>query len=140
MVHGMLVDAGPMVAMLNRRDRDHKACVNVLKKLRQPLLSTWMPVTEAMYLLDFSVAAQGALLEMIERGALRILDIGNQDLPGIRSLMKKYSDQPMDFADATLVHVAQREALYEVFTLDQRDFGVYRLKQDKSFTVFPSQE
>jgi uncharacterized protein len=140
MVHGMLVDAGPMVAMLNRRDRDHKACVNVLKKLRQPLLSTWMPVTEAMYLLDFSVAAQGALLEMIERGALRILDIGNHDLPGIRSLMKKYSDQPMDFADATLVQVARREALYEVFTLDQRDFGVYRLKQDKSFTVFPSQD
>lgn len=140
MVHGILVDAGPMVAILNRRDRNHKACVKVLKKLRQPLLSTWMPVTEAMYLLDFSVAAQGALLEMIERGALRILDIGNQDLPGIRSLMKKYSDQPMDFADATLVHVARREALYEVFTLDQRDFGVYRLKQDKSFTVFPSQD
>ncbi len=140
MVHGMLVDAGPMVAILNRRDRDHEACVNVLKKLRQPLLSTWMPVTEAMYLLDFSVAAQGALLEMIERGALRILEIGNRDLPGIRSLMKKYSDQPMDFADATLVHVARREALYEVFTLDQRDFGVYRLKQDKSFTVFPSQD
>ena len=140
MVHGMLVDAGPMVAMLNRRDRDHEACVNVLKKLRRPLLSTWMPVTEAMYLLDFSVAAQGALLEMIERGALRILAIGNQDLPGIRALMKKYSDQPMDFADATLVHVAQREALYELFTLDQHDFGVYRLKQDKSFTVFPSQD
>jgi predicted nucleic acid-binding protein len=140
MVHGILVDAGPMVAILNRRDRDHEACVNVLKKLRRPLLSTWMPVTEAMYLLDFSVAAQGALLEMIERGALRILEIGNQDLPGIRSLMKKYGDQPMDFADATLVHVAQREALYEVFTLDQRDFGVYRLKQGKSFTVFPSQD
>ena len=140
MVHGVLVDVGPMVAILNRRDRDHEACVNVLKKLRQPLLSTWMPVTQAMYSLDFSVAAQGALLEMIERGALRILDIGNQDLPGIRSLMKKYSDQPMDFADATLVQVARREALYEVFTLDQRDFGVYRLKQDKSFTVFPSQD
>ncbi len=140
MVHGVLVDVGPMVAILNRRDRDHEACVNVLKKLRQPLLSTWMPVTQAMYLLDFSVAAQGALLEMIERGVLRILDIGNEDLPGIRSLMKKYSDQPMDFADATLVQVARREALYEVFTLDQRDFGVYRLKQDKSFTVFPSQD
>jgi predicted nucleic acid-binding protein len=46
----------------------------------------------------------------------------------------------MDFADATLVQVARREALYDVFTLDQRDFGVYRLKQNKSFTVFPSQD
>lgn len=138
MVHGMLVDAGSLVAILNRRDRDHATCVSVLKKVRKPLLSTWMPVTEAMYLLDFSVAAQGALLEMIERGSLRILAIGNGDLPGIRSLMGKYRDQPMDFADATLVHVARREALYEVFTLDQRDFGVYRLKQNKSFTILPN--
>ncbi len=138
MVHGMLVDAGPLIAILNRRDRDHEACVTFLKKVRRPLLSTWMPITEAMYLLDFSIAAQGALLEMIERGVLRILEIGNEDLPEIRSLMRKYSDQPMDFADATLVHVAQREALYEVFTLDQRDFCVYRLKQDKSFTIFPT--
>ena len=128
MVHGMLVDAGPMVAMLNRRDRDHEACVNVLKKLRRPLLSTWMPVTEAMYLLDFSVAAQGALLEMIERGALRILEIGNQDLPGIRSLMKKYSDQPMDFADATLVHVARREAAFESLFQRHRRASVQRTR------------
>lgn len=52
-----------------------------------------MPVTEAMCLLDFSTAAQGALLEFIERGVLQILDITTRDLPAIHSLMKKYSDQ-----------------------------------------------
>lgn len=138
MGHGMLVDAGPLVAILNRRDREHATCVDVLTNLRKPLLSTWMPVTEAMYLLDFSTAAQDALLDMVERGALGILAVGNEDLPGIRSLMSKYRDQPMDFADATLVHVARREALYEVFTLDQRDFGIYRLKQNRTFTIFPN--
>lgn len=137
MVYGMLVDAGPLVAILNRRDHDHASCVNVLKNIRQRLVTTWMPLTEAMYLLDFSVAAQNALLEMVERGSLKVLDIGVEDLPGIRSLMSKYRDQPMDFADASLVHVARRETLHDIFTLDRRDFGVYRLKQNRSFTILP---
>ena len=138
MIHGMLVDAGPLVAMLNRRDRDHATCVSVLKKIRRPLLTTWMPVTEAMHLLGFSASAQSALLDMVERGALKILEIGIDDLPQIRTLMSKYRDQPMDFADATLVHVARRETLHDIFTLDRRDFSVYRLKQNRSFTILPN--
>ena len=96
-----------------------------------------MPVTEAMYLLAFSVDAQGALLEIIERGALRVLSIDTDDVPSIRSLMHKYADLPMDFADATLVHVANREGLRDIFTLDRRDFSVYRLKRRRSFTIIP---
>ena len=136
--YGILVDAGPLVAILNRRDRDHVSCVGVLKKIQRPLLTTWVPVTEAMYLLDFSVDAQNALLEMIERGVLKIMDIGAEDLPSIRSLIKKYNDQPMDFADATLVHVANREGLQEIFTLDRRDFNIYKLKKDRSLKVMPN--
>lgn len=136
--YGVLVDAGPLVAIMNRRDRDHDICVGVLKKIQRPLLSTWMPITEAMFLLDFSSDAQNALLEMIERGFLTILEISALDLPAIRTLIKKYGDQPMDFADATLVHVAMREGLYDIFTLDRRDFGVYRLRRGKSFTVLPN--
>lgn len=134
---GLLVDAGPLVAVFNLRDREHAACVGVLKSIRRPLLSTWMPVTEAMYLLDFSIAAQGALLDMIERGALKILDISARDLPAIHTLMKKYGDRPMDFADATLVHVANREGAHDIFTLDARDFGVYRLNQGQPFRILP---
>lgn len=96
-----------------------------------------MPVTEAMYLLDFSIAAQGALLEMIERGALQILDVLRDDLPGIHRLMKKYRDQPMDFADASLVRAADRHGLTEIFTLDRRGFAVYRLARNRSFTIVP---
>lgn len=138
MIYGVLVDAGPLVAILNRREQDHEACVRALKKIERPLLSTWMPVTEAMYLLESSIDARNALLEMIEQGFLKILEIGASDLPPIRTLINKYDDQPMDFADASLVHVANRENLSEVFTLDRRDFGVYRLRQGKSFTVLPN--
>lgn len=133
----MLVDAGPLVAILNRRDRHHQACVDVLRRMRGPLLSTWMPVTEAMYLLDFSAAAQGALLEMIERGALEILELLPEDLPAIRRLMRKYRDQPMAFADASLVRVADRLGLHEIFTLDRRDFSVYRPGKGRSFRILP---
>jgi len=135
--YGVLIDAGPLVAILNRREQDHEVCVGALKKIKRPLLSTWMPVTEAMYLLDSSVDAQNALLEMIERGFLKILEIGASDLPPIRALINKYNDQPMDFADATLVHVANREGLKEIFTLDRRDFSIYKMKQNRPFKVVP---
>jgi predicted nucleic acid-binding protein len=137
-MHGILVDAGPLIAILHRRDQDHASCVAVLRDLKAPLLTTWAPVTEAMYLLDFSQAAQAALLEMIERRALRILPLAASDMPDVRFLIKKYYDLPMDFADATLVHAANRENIDHVFTLDRRDFSVYRLSNGGAFTILPA--
>ena len=134
---GTLVDAGPLIALLQAQDPDHSACVDALKTLRGPLLTTWMPVTEAMHFLQLAPAAQAALLEMIERGALRLLDISAADLPAIRKLMHKYADLPIDFADATLVHVAAREGATEMFTLDRKDFAVYRLPRGRSLRLLP---
>ena len=133
----LLVDAGPLVALLHKDDQDHALCVDVLKRLREPLLTTWMPVTEAMYLLGFSVEAQCALLKMIERDMLQVVSLDIDDLPRIRKLMRQYADLPMDFADATLVQVAKRQGIDQVFTLDRRDFAVYRLGRGKAFTIIP---
>jgi predicted nucleic acid-binding protein len=137
MTPSVLVDAGPLVAILHRDDKDHHPCVEALQKLREPLLTTWMPVTEAMYLLEFSPLAQSGLLEMIERRALQLLELGAEDMSQVRSLLEKYRDLPMDFADATLVHVANREKIQTMFTLDKRDFSVYRLARGKTFTIIP---
>lgn len=133
-----LVDAGPLVALLHRDDRDHDLCVSTLKQLRGRLVTTWMPVTEAMHLLEFSSVAQRGLLEMIERGTLTLLPIEPQDLPSIRGLLQKFADLPMDFADATLVHVAGREDIREVFTLDRKDFSVYRAARGRALRIVPS--
>ena len=133
----VLVDAGPLIALIDRADRDHGRCVAALKRISGRLLTTWMPVTEAMHLLASSQEGQGALLEMIEREALQVLPIDATDLPPIRHLMRKYADLPMDFADATLVHVAVRERLRDIFTLDRRDFGAYRLGPRKGFNIVP---
>jgi len=89
-----------------------------------------------MYLLNFSAGAQDALLEMVERGALRVLPIEESDISRIRALIRKYRDLPMDLADATLVRVAEREGIQQVFTLDRRDFTTYRVGR-RAFAIIP---
>jgi len=132
-----LIDAGPLVAMLHADDQDHEICVETFKGLRGPVFTTWIPVTEAMYLLGFSPRAQESLLRMLRREAIRILPIDLVDLDPIARLMSKYRDLPMDFADATLVQVANREKIQRIFTLDNRDFSVYRLPNGNALEVIP---
>ncbi len=132
----ILVDAGPLVALLHRDDRDHERCAEAFRRVRGPLGTTWPPLTEAAYLLGFAPRAQDALLEMIERGALRLLPLDESDLPRVRGILHKYRDLPMDLADATLVHVAEREGTLRVFTLDRRHFSVYRAGR-RAFQIIP---
>lgn len=123
----ILVDAGPLVALVDKDDQFHKKCVAALKGLREPLVSIWPPVTEAMYLLADLPKAQEALWEMLARGVLRLLPLDLADVPRIRELMVKYADRPMDLADAALVRVAEREGVRKIFTVDREDFSIYRL-------------
>jgi len=62
----------------------------------------------------------------------------SETLPRIRDLMRKYKDLPMDLADATLVAVAEREKIRRIFTLDRRDFEVYRPAKIGRFIIFPT--
>lgn len=121
------MDAGPLVALLDADDQHHKKCVAALKVLREPLVTLWPPVTEAMYLLGDLPKAQEALWEMLARGVLQLLPLDLTDVPRMRELMSKYADRPMDLADAALVRVAEREGIRKIFTVDRADFGVYRL-------------
>ncbi len=134
----VLVDTGPLVALFDRDDAHHDRCVRALKEIRRPPLSVWPVLTEATYLLSFSFQAQDDLWEFVERGGLRIADLGAVDVSRVRALMRKYRDRPMDLADAALVRVAEREQLRTVFTLDHGDFGTYRLPHGKSFTLIPA--
>ena len=80
-----------------------------------------------MYLLREQPTAQQGIWEMIERGALALLPLGLSEIPRIRELMAKYADRPMDLADAALICVAEREGVRKIFTVDKKDFAVYRL-------------
>lgn len=131
----LLVDTGPLVALLNRGDPDHSACVAVLEQEPGALVTTWAVVTKAMDLLADALPAQVSILAMIESSRLAIVD-GLGDVARIGELMRKYRDLPMDFADATLVALAEREGLARVFTLDS-DFRVYQLRRRGAFEILP---
>jgi uncharacterized protein len=133
----ILLDAGPMIALLRSDDRYHQECRETLQSLTEPLVSVWPVVTEAMYLLGFSWRAQDALWEFLERGAVTLLSVESPDFARMRELMKKYQDLPMDLADAALVRVAERERIHRIFTLDRRDFSLYRPEGVPPFQILP---
>ncbi len=133
----ILIDAGPLVALFHGDDRAHEDCRDLLGRLREPLLTVWPVVAEAMYLLNFSWEAQEGLLRMIEAEDIKLAALEASDAPRIRELMQKYRDLPMDLADAALVCIAEKHRIAKVFTLDRRDFGVYRTRGTSAFTIMP---
>ena len=133
----ILVDAGPLIALIDASDRHHSAVVAALRGIREPIGTVWPVLTEASSLLRDSHEAQERLFEMVSRGAPRLLPLGSEDLARIRELMTKYRDLPMDLADAALVCVAERESIRRVLTLDRRDFAVYRVRKLGRLTVMP---
>ncbi|HVR08632.1 MAG TPA: PIN domain-containing protein [Thermoanaerobaculia bacterium] len=133
----ILLDAGPMVALLHADDGHHQQCKETLRTLAEPLISVWPVVTEAMYLLGFSWRAQDALWEFLERRGVTVVPLELRDFARMRELMKKYQDLPMDLADAALVRVAERERIHRIFTLDRRDFLLYRPEGLEPFQIVP---
>jgi hypothetical protein len=137
-VRGVLVDAGPLVALIDAADAHHSACVETLRSLRDPLITVWPAVTEAMHLLGESWRGQRALWSRIETDALTLAPLEAGDAPRMRELMEKYRDLPMDLADAALVRIAEREDLTRIFTLDRRHFSIYRPGRRRRFAILPA--
>ena len=134
----ILVDAGSLIALIHEDDNEHERCRDAFATMDEPLGTVWPVLAEAMHLLSFSWRAQEALWDMMETGAVEILAIGIDDVPRMKELMRKYRDLPMDLADAALVRVAERERLRQIFTLDRRDFQIYKPSRISRFTIFPS--
>jgi len=133
----ILIDAGPLVALINANDNHHESCRGTLETIQEPIGTVWPAFTEAMYLLRSSWQAQRALWAMVERMTLDLIDIEIDDLTRMRELMEKYRDLPMDLADAALVCVAEREKIRRIFTLDRRDFTIYRPMGVGRFSILP---
>jgi len=134
----ILVDTGPLVAVLDRADRDHKRCVQALAGLVGPMWTTWPTFTEAMHLIGARAGWRGQhkLWQFAIRKELEIVEVDERAMLRSYELMRKYSDLPMDLADATLVAFAEAHRITQVFTLD-KDFRVYRLHGRKAFDIVP---
>ena len=136
----ILMDTGPIVALFDRDDQYHSICVEVLKEIRDSLVTTWPVLTECFYLLNFSWQVQDDLWTFLERGGAEIYALERENRMRCRELMKQYQDLAMDLADASLVALGEDTGISKIFTLDQKDFSIYRLKNRKRFRLLPSPE
>ncbi len=130
MRNAALIDAGPLIALFDGTDRHHARVLSFMRRYRGRLVTTWPVLTEALHLLDFSHGAQDELLQWLERGGLALLDLDVDDIKYMRQRMAKYADLPMDLADASLMCVAERNALTRIISIDS-DFSIYRTLKGK---------
>jgi uncharacterized protein len=133
-----LTDAGPLVALIDAGEPEHERCRIALDELTLPLVTTWPAFTEAIYLLGRAAGwpAQEALWRMIERDLLVVAELAGELPARAAELMRTYRDHPMDFADASLVAVAEERAARTIFSLDS-DFRSYRLRGGRHLTLVP---
>jgi predicted nucleic acid-binding protein len=132
-----LVDTGAILALLDRTDRWHKACADAFQQLRLPLLTSEAVLTELFHLIGDGRAEMEAAWALVRSGAIFLATIEDAELRDVHTLMSRYWDRPMDFADATLVYLAKRESLSTVLTVDHADFGTYRIAGRRRFRVLP---
>lgn len=132
-----LADTGALLALLDRDDRWHGACVAAFGTLRLPLATTAAVLAELFHLVGDDRREVATTWTLLRSGAITVSPIDDNDLPALDALMARYHDRPMDFADATLVHVARRESLTAIFTIDHDDFETYRIDGKKRFRILP---
>ena len=135
-----LIDTGAILALVDQEDEWHESCVEAYQLSRLPWLTTEAVLTEAFHLVRRNHRADRAIWTLLRSGAIVMAIIANEELRQIYALMSQYADRPMDFADATLVHLSAREHLSLVFTIDHDDFETYRLPGRKKFTILPSRQ
>jgi predicted nucleic acid-binding protein len=133
----VLIDTGPLVAILAKSDSQHAVCVEALRTLTPPLFTCWPVVTEVAWLLRRQPLAIAKLFESFETGLLTMLSVDDGAIPEIAKLLHRYRDLGAQVADAALVHLAEREGIDTIFTMDRRDFTVYRYRDNRSFHLVP---
>jgi predicted nucleic acid-binding protein len=132
-----LADTGALLAYLDRADRWHDPCRSAFSAFRLPLVTSTAVLTELFHLVGDGRHEVQVAWEFVRSGVLTVATLSDRDLPDLETLMRRYHDRPMDFADATLVHLAERESLSTVFTVDHDDFETYRIGARKRFRVLP---
>ncbi len=133
----LVLDTGAFVALVDRSERKHTECLEVLQNWDGPILTTEAVLTETLSLVGPAWRPRRACIDFFLRGAFHLVAIPPEGLRRIAVLMEQYADIPMDFADATLVTLAEDLDADQIFTLDRRGFSSYRLYERKPFRLLP---
>jgi hypothetical protein len=137
----LILDTSALVALVNRRERRHADCLAVLETWSGEVATTDAVLTETLYLLgpgaDRGWDAQRPAMEFFLRGVFRLVPSSPASFRRAAHLMEQYQDVPMDYADATLVALAEESLSDSVFTLDRRGFSAYRRLGREAFLLLP---
>ena len=136
MANELLLDTSALVGLLDRSQTVHKACVDFYSSYRGPVVTTEAVLTESTYFLSDVPHGATSCIEFVLRGGVFVAPSSDVSLQRCKVLMEKYADLPMDFADATLVVLAEELNTDLVFTAN-RDFRVYRIRGRKAFRTAP---
>jgi uncharacterized protein len=137
MAPAALIDTSVIIALVNASDSRYQECLTALASVRIPLLTTEAVLTEFFYLIQSRSLNLNAAWRFVRSGAITVRPMGDSELPMLHALMAQYADRPMDFADATLVLLAQQDRIGTILTLDRNDFETYRISHGKKFTILP---
>jgi len=121
----VIVDTGPLVAFLNRRDARHVWARDTLARIAPPLVTCEAVISEACFLLRSLSGGNEAIFSLLRESLVRIDFSLSDELETVAKLLKKYADVPMSLADACLVRMAEQHAGAKVLTQDS-DFRRYR--------------
>jgi predicted nucleic acid-binding protein len=137
MAASVLIDSSAILAIIGRSDQWHGAFAATLEQLRLPLMTSEAVLTELFHLVRAFHPRLRPTCNFVRSVAVLLASIDHSELPALELLMSRYSDLPMDFADATLVHLANMERISTVFTTDNRRFQTYRMNGGLRFRVIP---
>lgn len=133
----ILVDTGPLVAILNKSDASHDRCRDQSKEFHGPVFTCWPVITEAAWLLRKVPSGLERLLDLIRSGDISPLELDAGAASWMNQARATYDDLHPQLADLSLLYLAQRERVRHVFTLDRRDFLVYRDTAGQPFQLLP---
>jgi len=132
-----LLDTGAVAALLHAGDADHEGVVEAFRSFRGTLITTEAVLTESLFLLAPIRGGQDACLEFFIRGAAVLVPCSRTSLVRAKTILARYADLSPDYADVTLVALADEMSTYTIFTLDRRDFTVYRGEEGEHFRIVP---
>lgn len=133
----VLIDTGPLVAIFSKNDAQHERCSDTLRSLQSPLFTCLPVISEASWLLRKRPESVYRLFDAFPSGMFSLLRLDADDLSAIAAIMRRYEDAGLQYADAALAFLAERENISTVFTTDRRDFSMIRLKRNRTLTLLP---
>ncbi len=133
----VLLDTGPLVAFLNKKDQYHNWVLGQFATMNPPLLTCEAVLSEACFLLREYENGAANVLSLLERRLIAIPFHLEDELSSIKILLEKYKDASMSLADGCLVRMAEQISDSFIFTLDS-DFKIYRKnKRNVIPTIMP---